>query len=151
MRAQTSGQQHGMVLIVTTLLLLILTLVALGLATRTRQAMQISAAGIAREGALQQANGGQEGFVEAQRLMRGDSIFVTAQGEPGEVLGVENEVTFLVETVCRRSRNATASGVLSCRQNQLESVIRFGKNQRGRFSVVAGVEQPVLISSGGGL
>ncbi|WP_298442536.1 pilus assembly protein PilX [uncultured Ferrimonas sp.] len=146
--------QAGVALVTSILLLLILTLVAVSLATRSRATTQMATASVAREEAVQLANGEQEGFIEQERLSRGDSQFITtpdgaAPADPANPNANPNLVTFIVESSCRRSRNATASGVLACRQSELESTIVFGRNNRGSLSVVAGVEQPVLRATGG--
>ncbi len=145
------SQQHGIVLFSSLLLLLILTLVALALAQNSRSNTQLTAAGIARSQALQLANGAQEHFIENQRLERGDSVLLTNSGRTyvdDASLGISNQVDFIIETGCRRSRNATASGVIHCRQSDVQSQVAYGRNDRGRLAVTAGIEQPVLILGG---
>ncbi|ADN74999.1 type IV pilus assembly protein PilX [Ferrimonas balearica DSM 9799] len=146
------NRQQGMVLVVSILILLVLTLIAAGLASRATMTTQMASASNARGTALHLANGAQAGYVEQQRLARGASLLITNNGVNTTVdagTGANNQLTFRIETQCRRSRTATASSVMACRQNELESTVNFGKNQRGQLSVVAGVEQPVLYSSGG--
>ncbi|WP_298442521.1 PilX N-terminal domain-containing pilus assembly protein [uncultured Ferrimonas sp.] len=145
-------QQRGIALVASILLLLILTLVAVSLAQNSRSSSQLAVASMARDEALQLANGGQENFVEGQRLARGTSVLITNSDTTTVVdgtLGVNNDVVFIIESSCRRARNATASGVINCRQSDVESTIRFGRNHRGNLSVTAGVEQPVLKMGGG--
>ncbi|MFI3245469.1 MAG: pilus assembly protein PilX [Ferrimonas sp.] len=145
------SKQHGIVLLSSLLLLLILTLVALALAQNSRSNTQLAAAGIARSQALQLANGAQEHFLENQRLERGDSVLLTNSGRTyvdDVSLGISNQVDFIIETGCRRSRNATASGVIHCRQSDVQSQVTYGRNDRGRLAVTAGIEQPVLILGG---
>ena len=43
----------------------------------------------------------------------------------------------------------TAVGIVACRHSELDSAVTYGKNNRGSLSVVTGVEQPVLNTSGG--
>jgi type IV pilus assembly protein PilX len=137
------------------MMLLVLTLIAIGLTPNTRATMQLSAASVGREEAVQEALGGQEIYIDQQRQALGNSVFITNDAvmvtapDPDDDYGIENTVTFIVETGCRRSRNATASSVIGCRQSELGSAVKFGKNDRGELSVSSGVEQPVLLSAGG--
>ena len=144
-------REQGIVIIVVFLMLLVLTMIAVGLATRARMTAQMTAASNARSEAWHLANGAQVGFVESQRLARGDSALISNADVyiSTEVSGVVNTVTFRVETQCRRSRSATAVGIVACRHSELESAVTYGKNNRGSLSVVTGIEQPVLHISGG--
>jgi type IV pilus assembly protein PilX len=144
-------REQGIVIIVVFLMLLVLTMIAVGLAARARMTAQMTAASNARSEAWHLANGAQAGFVESQRLARGDSAFISNADVyiSTEVSGVVNTVTFRVETQCRRSRSATAVGIVACRHSELESAVTYGKNNRGSLSVVTGIEQPVLHISGG--
>ena len=144
-------RQQGVVIIVVFLMLLVLTMIAVGLATRARMAAQMTAATNARSEAWHLANGAQARFVESQRLERGASALISNADvyTSTEASGVVNTVTFRVETQCRRSRSATAVGIMACRHSELESAVTYGKNNRGSLSVVTGVEQPVLNTSGG--
>jgi type IV pilus assembly protein PilX len=144
-------REQGIVIIVVFLMLLVLTMIAVGLATRARMTAQMTAASNARSEAWHLANGAQAGFVESQRLARGDSALISNADVyiSTEVSGVVNTVTFRVETQCRRSRSATAVGIVACRHSELESAVTYGKNNRGSLSVVTGIEQPVLHISGG--
>ncbi|QIZ75504.1 pilus assembly protein PilX [Ferrimonas lipolytica] len=138
------SKQTGIALVSSILLLLTLTLVAVSLADRSRLTVQMAAAGVAREEANQQVNGIQEEFIDQQRQLSGSSAFVVT---PSTNTG-PNQVNFLAETGCRRSRNATSSGVIVCRQSELISTAVFGRNDRGSLSVISGIEQPVLQSLG---
>jgi type IV pilus assembly protein PilX len=144
-------RQKGFVIIVVFLMLLVLTMIAVGLATRARMTAQMTAATNARSEAWHLANGAQAGFVESQRLMRGESALISNADvyTSSETSGVVNTMTFRVETQCRRARSATAAGIVACRHSELESAVTYGKNNRGSLSVVTGVEQPVLNTSGG--
>jgi type IV pilus assembly protein PilX len=144
-------RQKGFVIIVVFLMLLVLTMIAVGLATRARMTAQMTAATNARSEAWHLANGAQAGFVESQRLMRGESALISNADiyTSTETSGVVNTMTFRVETQCRRARSATAAGIVACRHSELESAVTYGKNNRGSLSVVTGVEQPVLNTSGG--
>ena len=144
-------RQRGIVIIVVFLMLLVLTMIAVGLATRARMTAQLTAATNARSEAWHLANGAQAGFVESQRLARGESALISNANvyTSTEASGVVNTVTFRVETQCRRSRSATAVGIVACRHSELDSAVTYGKNNRGSLSVVTGVEQPVLNTSGG--
>ena len=144
-------RQRGIVSVVVFLMLLVLTMIAVGLVTRARMTAQMTAATNARSEAWHLANGAQAGFVESQRLARGDSALISNADvyTSTEASGVVNTVTFRVETQCRRSRSATAVGIVACRHSELDSAVTYGKNNRGSLSVVAGVEQPVLNTSGG--
>jgi type IV pilus assembly protein PilX len=143
--------QKGFVILVVFLMLLVLTMIAVGLATRARMTAQMTAATNARSEAWHLANGAQAGFVESQRLMRGESALISNADiyTSTETSGVVNTMTFRVETQCRRARSATAAGIVACRHSELESAVTYGKNNRGSLSVVTGVEQPVLNTSGG--
>ena len=144
-------RQRGIVIIVVFLMLLVLTMIAVGLATRARMTAQLTAATNARSEAWHLANGAQAGFVESQRLARGESALISNANvyTSTEASGVVNTVTFRVETQCRRARSATAVGIVACRHSELDSAVTYGKNNRGNLSVVTGVEQPVLNTSGG--
>lgn len=144
-------RQEGIVIIVVFLVLLVLTMIAVGLATRARMTVQMTAATNARSEAWHLANGAQAGFVESQRLARGGSALVNNAGVAiaTDLSGVVNTLTFRVETQCRRSRSATAVGIVACRHSELQSAVTYGKNSRGGLSVLAGIEQPVLDISGG--
>ena len=144
-------RQKGIVIIVVFLMLLVLTMIAVGLATRARMTAQMTAATNARSEAWHLANGAQAGFVQSQRLLRGDSALISNAGvfTSTGAAGVVNTVTFRVETQCRRARSATAVGIVACRHSELDSAVTYGKNNRGNLSVVTGVEQPVLNTSGG--
>ena len=144
-------RQQGVVIIVVFLMLLVLTMIAVGLATRARMTAQMTAATNARSEAWHLANGAQAGFVQSQRLLRGDSALISNAGvfTSTGAAGVVNTVTFRVETQCRRARSATAVGIVACRHSELDSAVTYGKNNRGNLSVVTGVEQPVLNTSGG--
>lgn len=145
-------RQQGLVLVVGMLLLLVLTMIALGLASNTRSSNQLSAASLARESAMHRINGAQEKFFEQQRLAREASLLVTTTDSVtvnDTEYNVDNRASFLVETGCRRTRNATSSTVMGCRQNEVSTTVRFGKNQRGQLAATTGVEQPVLVASGG--
>ena len=144
-------RQKGIVIIVVFLMLLVLTMIAVGLATRARMTAQMTAATNARSEAWHLANGAQAGFVESQRLARGASALISNADvyTSTAASGVVNTVTFRVETQCRRSRSATAVGIVACRHSELDSAVTYGKNNRGSLSVVTGVEQPVLNTSGG--
>jgi type IV pilus assembly protein PilX len=111
----------------------------------------MTAATNARSEAWHLANGAQAGFVESQRLMRGESALISNADiyTSTETSGVVNTMTFRVETQCRRARSATAAGIVACRHSELDSAVTYGKNNRGSLSVVTGVEQPVLNTSGG--
>lgn len=145
------SRQKGIVIVVVFLMLLVLTMIAVGLATRARMTAQMTAATNARSEALHLANGAQAGFVQSQRLLRGDSALISNAGvfTSTGAAGVVNTVTFRVETQCRRARSATAVGIVACRHSELDSAVTYGKNNRGNLSVVTGVEQPVLNTSGG--
>ncbi|ADN75005.1 type IV pilus assembly protein PilX [Ferrimonas balearica DSM 9799] len=146
------NRQQGMVLVVSILLLLMLTLIAVGLAYRAKMTTQMASASNARSTALHLANGAQIRFVEQQRLALGGSLLVTNRGVSTSMdatTGARHQLSFRIETQCRRSRTATAASVMACRHNELETRVNFGKNQRGQLSVVTGLEQPVLSSSGG--
>ena len=126
-------------------------MIAVGLATRARMTVQTTAATNARSEAWHLANGAQAGFVESQRLARGGSALVNNADVAiaTDLSGVVNTLTFRVETQCRRSRSATAVGIVACRHSELQSAVTYGKNSRGGLSVLAGIEQPVLDISGG--
>ena len=145
------SRQKGIVIVVVFLMLLVLTMIAVGLATRARMTAQMTAATNARSEAWHLANGAQAGFVQSQRLLRGDSALISNAGvfTSTGAAGVVNTVTFRVETQCRRARFATAVGIVACRHSELDSAVTYGKNNRGNLSVVTGVEQPVLNTSGG--
>lgn len=145
------SRQKGIVIVVVFLMLLVLTMIAVGLATRARMTAQMTAATNARSEAWHLANGAQAGFVQSQRLLRGDSALISNAGvfTLTGAAGVVNTVTFRVETQCRRARSATAVGIVACRHSELDSAVTYGKNNRGNLSVVTGVEQPVLNTSGG--
>ena len=145
------SRQKGIVIVVVFLMLLVLTMIAVGLATRARMTAQMTAATNARSEAWHLANGAQAGFVQSQRLLRGDSALISNAGvfTSTGAAGVVNTVTFRVETQCRRTRSATAVGIVACRHSELDSAVTYGKNNRGNLSVVTGVEQPVLNASGG--
>ena len=145
------SRQKGIVIVVVFLMLLVLTMIAVGLATRARMTAQMTAATNARSEAWHLANGAQAGFVQSQRLLRGDSALISNAGvfTSTGAAGVVNTVTFRVETQCRRTRSATAVGIVACRHSELDSAVTYGKNNRGSLSVVTGVEQPVLNTSGG--
>ena len=145
------SRQKGIVIVVVFLILLVLTMIAVGLATRARMTAQMTAATNARSEAWHLANGAQAGFVQSQRLLRGDSALISNAGvfTSTGAAGVVNTVTFRVETQCRRARSATAVGIVACRHSELDSAVTYGKNNRGNLSVVTGVEQPVLNTSGG--
>lgn len=145
------SRQKGIVIVVVFLMLLVLTMIAVGLATRARMTAQMTAATNARSEAWHLANGAQAGFVQSQRLLRGDSALISNAGVFTSIgaAGVVNTVTFRVETQCRRARSATAVGIVACRHSELDSAVTYGKNNRGNLSVVTGVEQPVLNTSGG--
>lgn len=145
------SRQKGIVIVVVFLMLLVLTMIAVGLATRARMTAQMTAATNARSEAWHLANGAQAGFVQSQRLLRGDSALISNAGvfTSSGAAGVVNTVTFRVETQCRRARSATAVGIVACRHSELDSAVTYGKNNRGSLSVVTGVEQPVLNTSGG--
>lgn len=145
------SRQKGIVIVVVFLMLLVLTMIAVGLATRARMTAQMTAATNARSEAWHLANGAQAGFVQSQRLLRGDSALISNAGvfTSSGAAGVVNTVTFRVETQCRRARSATAVGIVACRHSELDSAVTYGKNNRGNLSVVTGVEQPVLNTSGG--
>jgi len=144
-------RQKGIVILVVFLMLMVLTMIAVGLATRARMTAQMTAASNARSEAWHLANGAQAGFVESQRLMRGESALISNADvyTSTELPGVVNTVNFRVETQCRRARSATAVGIVACRHSELDSAVTYGKNNRGSLSVVTGVEQPVLNTSGG--
>ena len=144
-------RQKGIVIIGVFLMLMVLTMIAVGLATRARMTAQMTAATNARSEAWHLANGAQAGFVQSQRLLRGDSALISNAGvfTSTGAAGVVNTVTFRVETQCRRTRSATAVGIVACRHSELDSAVTYGKNNRGNLSVVTGVEQPVLNTSGG--
>ena len=145
------SREKGIVIVVVFLMLLVLTMIAVGLATRARMTAQMTAATNARSEAWHLANGAQAGFVQSQRLLRGDSALISNTGvfTSSGAAGVVNTVTFRVETQCRRARSATAVGIVACRHSELDSAVTYGKNNRGNLSVVTGVEQPVLNTSGG--
>ena len=145
------SREKGIVIVVVFLMLLVLTMIAVGLATRARMTAQMTAATNARSEAWHLANGAQAGFVQSQRLLRGDSALISNAGvfTSSGAAGVVNTVTFRVETQCRRARSATAVGIVACRHSELDSAVTYGKNNRGNLSVVTGVEQPVLNTSGG--
>ena len=145
------SREKGIVIVVVFLMLLVLTMIAVGLATRARMTAQMTAATNARSEAWHLANGAQAGFVQSQRLLRGDSALISNAGvfTSTGAAGVVNTVTFRVETQCRRTRSATAVGIVACRHSELDSAVTYGKNNRGNLSVVTGVEQPVLNTSGG--
>ena len=145
------SRQKGIVIVVVFLMLLVLTMIAVGLTTRARMTAQMTAATNARSEAWHLANGAQAGFVQSQRLLRGDSALISNAGvfTSTGAAGVVNTVTFRVETQCRRTRSATAVGIVACRHSELDSAVTYGKNNRGNLSVVTGVEQPVLNASGG--
>ena len=144
------NREKGVVIVVVFLLLFLLTMIAVGLVTRARMTAQTTAATTARSEAWHLANGSQAGFVESQRLARGESVLISNADVVRSVdgNGVQNTVTFRVETQCRRARAATAVGIIACRHSELESSATYGKSGRGNLSVVTGVEQPVLNTSG---
>jgi len=144
-------QERGIVLIVIFLLLIVLTMIAIGLTTRTRMTLQLTAACNARNEAQHQANGAQTAYLEQQRRLRGESMLIrnTSVTTSADASGALNTISFRGETQCRRSRTATAVHIVACRHSELRSSVNYGKNSRGELSVITGLEQPVLNIVGG--
>ena len=143
--------QRGIVVIVIFLLLIVLTMIAMGLTTRTRMTLQLTAASNARNEAQHQANGAQSAYLEQQRQLRGESMLIRNTGvtTSTDAWGVYNTIRFRGETQCRRSRTATAAHIVACRHSELRSRVNYGKRLRGELSVITGLEQPVLNIVGG--
>ena len=144
-------EQRDIVLIVIFLLLIVLTMIAIGLTTRTRMTLQLTAASNARNEAQHQANGAQSAYLEQQRQLRGESLLIRNTGvtTSAGTSGVVNTISFRGETQCRRNRSATAVHIVACRHSELRSSVSYGKNRRGERSVITGLEQPVLNIVGG--
>ena len=141
-------RQCGAVLVVSTFLLVLLMVLGLSLAGGSRVTLMGSAASAARQLALQQARGAQEGFVERQRLAREDSLLLTNSGtqtQADTLFSAEHSIGFIAEAPCKRTALADAGSNFVCRTNQVSSQVRYGKGEMGRMSVTTGIEQQVLL------
>ncbi|WP_028117972.1 hypothetical protein [Ferrimonas senticii] len=132
--------QQGIALLTSVLLLLVLTVIAVALAERSRLSVQMTAASIAREQAQQQADSLQQALLSAQRQSPAGSLWLA----DNPVVPANHQLRLLVESGCRRRVNATAVGVVNCRHNELTTTVHYGRNQRGQWSVITGIEQPLL-------
>lgn len=138
----------GAVLVVSTLLLVLLMVLGLSLAGGSRVTLMGAAASAARQQALQQARGAQEGFVERQRLARENSLLLTNSGtqtQADTLFSAEHSIGFIGEAPCKRTELADAGSNFVCRTNQVSSRVRYGKGELGSLSVTTGIEQQVLL------
>ncbi|USD38217.1 MULTISPECIES: pilus assembly protein PilX [Ferrimonas] len=140
--------ERGAVLIVSSLLLLVLMVIALALTGASRNVIQAEVASAARSQVLQQLHGALDGFIERQRLARADSLLLTNSAEVSEVdavFGAQHGVSFITEGPCQRQQAADAGSHFVCRINQVSSSKRYGKGERGQQSITTGVQQQVLV------
>ncbi|TKB48781.1 pilus assembly protein PilX [Ferrimonas sediminicola] len=141
-------RQGGVVLMVSIFILMVLMILGLSLSSNSRVTMMGTAASTARQQALQQARGAQEGFVERQRLARAGSLLLTNSGAQilaDTVFSAQHRIDFIAEGPCKRSAEADSGSSFLCRTNEISSRVSFGKGGRGSLSVTTGIEQQVLL------
>ncbi|MFI3245480.1 MAG: hypothetical protein R3Y10_03170 [Ferrimonas sp.] len=140
--AVSAASSQGFVLLAVTLLLLLMSTVALALAASSRLNAQSSSADGARQHALWQL--AQAQHMALRQPQRVDAI------EPLTLLveeSITTEVRLLQTGACRRQVAASAVDVLQCQQQEWQSTIRFGRQQRGSVTLITGIEQPLLASA----
>ncbi len=132
----------GFVLLAVILLLLIMSTVALALATSSRLNAQSSSADGARQHALWQLTQAQQMALRQPQRMDGVQPLTFMFEE-----AITTEVRLLQTGACRRQVAASAVDALQCQQQEWQSTIGFGRQQRGSITVISGVEQPLLATT----
>lgn len=141
-------KQKGIVLFFSLITLLIMTVIGLALAINSNQSIRMAGAGSERVEAMAAAHGAQDSVIAANagNLLTNLPAGITAAGT---MLGVTSTISplELYDVECLRDPNPTEG--ISCRRSEITSVAAFGRNNMGQLTVVAGVEQEVMGSSGG--
>lgn len=124
-----------------------MTVIGVALAVNSTQSIRMAGAGSERIEAMAAAHGALDSVIDTNQ---GAALAnLTGEFDAGTMLGVTSTITpLLVDDVsCQRSASANSSNLVSCRRSEISSVSTFGRNDMGRLTVTAGVEQEVLTGS----
>ena len=136
-------KQQGIVLFFSLIILLLMTIIGVALAVNSTQSLRMAGAGSERMEAMMSAKGSQDRVV----ALRSDLMvnMVAPTSEVDAELGVTNTLTPLVaaDVDCQRTTKANSVDI-RCRRIEISSTSRFGRNDFGQLTIVAGVEQEVL-------
>lgn len=140
-------KQKGIVLFFSLIVLVIMTVIGVALAVNSTQSIRMAGAGSERIEAMAAAHGALDSVVSVNKGVALANL--TGEINAGTMLGVTSTITplQLEDVSCQRSANANSSNLVSCRRSEISSVSSFGRNDMGRLTVVAGVEQEVLTGS----
>ncbi|WP_406664372.1 PilX N-terminal domain-containing pilus assembly protein [Gallaecimonas sp. GXIMD1310] len=149
--------QHGMVLFVALVFLLIITVLGVALLSNSAMDVKMSGAVTDRTNALQTANG-----VLDDVLLNADTTRAFLQ-DLGNYAGGFNvntglsdstgaprqaTIQFEVEGPCPRAERGTSAGTFVCRHFRDSSQVNFGRKGLGQLTVTNGISQPLVAPTG---
>ena len=131
-------KEHGMVLFLSLIVLLIMTVIGVALAVNSNQSMKMAGAGAERVEAMTAAHGAQDRAIslnEGATLINLTNTLVTNDA----ALGVTNTLE-PVASGCQRVVKAHGASI-GCNRIDISSTAVFGRNDLGQLTVVTGIEQ----------
>ncbi|WP_434940675.1 pilus assembly PilX family protein [Shewanella sp. HL-SH8] len=134
-------RQQGVVLFFSLIILVIMTIIGVALAVNSTQSLRMAGAGSERLEAMISAQGAQDKIIDAKEgsdLGNMAGVFV----EHDNQLDIINTITPLENYTCVRTETVTEG--IGCKFLEISSAARFGRNNLGQVTIVAGVEQEIF-------
>mgnify|MGYP000093892265 CR=1 FL=1 len=131
-------KEHGMVLFLSLIVLLIMTVIGVALAVNSNQSMKMAGAGAERVEAMTAAQGAQDRVISVNggaTLIILASTMVTNDTQ----LGVTN-ILEPIASGCKRRETAHGASI-GCNRISVSSTAVLGRNDLGQLTVVTGIEQ----------
>jgi type IV pilus assembly protein PilX len=143
-------RQRGVALFFSLIVLIIMTVIGVALAVNSGQSLRMSGAGSERieaqtlaSGALDEVVAVNKGAVLAS-MTEAQTVTNSSLGGSQKLVPMPKDGT-VQNVTCQRSSNASGAGLIACRRLEVSSTVSFGRDNLGRLTVVAGIEQEVLI------
>lgn len=142
-------KEKGIVLFFSIIILLIMTVIGVALAVNSTQSIRMAGAGSERIEAMANAHGAQDRLIDSSE----GKTFATLPANPADITDSEFPVTSSLNRLsgggnCIRPIHATEPGLIACVTIEISSQATFGRNNMGQLTVVSGIEQEVLGSTG---
>ena len=142
-------KEKGIVLFFSIIILLIMTVIGVALAVNSTQSIRMAGAGSERIEAMANAHGAQDRLIDSNE----GKTFATLPANPADITDSEFPVTSSLNRLssggtCIRPIHATEPGLIACVTIEISSQATFGRNNMGQLTVVSGIEQEILGSTG---
>lgn len=142
-------KEKGIVLFFSIIILLIMTVIGVALAVNSTQSIRMAGAGSERIEAMANAHGALDRLVDSNK----GTDFASLTANPADITDSEFPVTSSLSLladngVCKRSSQATQPDLIGCVTIEISSQATFGRNNMGQLTVVSGIEQEILGSTG---